>query len=789
MSRQRLLPGLLSAVIMLAGCMAAAHGKGASESHLLGLYEVPLAHLTTRNMELVPPEPVFPGERLVLTTIGSEHESEEGLEFHPLVSVLVDYSFGEAPQGQWLAFWNLGHKTPGLPSHLASVFPGLVTNKQSHKGQLEKLEKRRRRLQEDPSRAGSSFPDPFLKATKKKHRDNEHLILNGFKRGLGTIVGFWSKVGPITYSANLLYRNYLLRHTDRRERQFEQAYLGLTWYTDLAYTTPGSDLLSAEAIADLKFRLLASRHFFGRWVTEEEAADFVHGFESRMREGLWGTSCYLASLANLHHLAYEEFHRYTAGGVPVALGGILYYDPALAPQPSQVLWPGFNPFDLTYNPFEDRQVQEAASSGRRVPLAVYVYQSNMALKPIIAVDFFDANNPRTREAATYWHQLGDQALAVYTGAGLIVWAANKTGSFLANRKQLTYFSDSKHSLGLEELRLSLMSHLYFEEEAADDLADSMDRLLINPLTQPTRVQAVRAQIQYLQLARPEPLLRLGRRLRTRQIGDAIGTEGRLGEESLASYRRYLKRRQDLKTLRIFLRDEHLPSVPPQQITAALGDLSLQARDPDPELVDFLMGFRLELEARTPVLPYASGWIQDIDKALVRFYEAAGLGGRQLTSDLEVLEASKKKEEQERIAEHRQHQVERFQRQTDRHFLVLKQFADNDGDLMRVPPWHLNNSLEFFARAPLVMEFYPEARIGFREVEEQIADYLDQARLHLASDRNDESVSWMEEHRLACLQTTDLARRELARLLGPRPSRAYAEAAEDRSVSGPQGVQP
>ena len=741
-------------------------GSGSSEAqgHPVGLSKTPGARLVIKDIPLIPPQPMFPGERFVLTTVGSEHESSGGTEFHPLVSVLVDYSFEEAPQGRWLALWNLGHKTPSVGERLGAVFPAHVSNKKSHPSAIRKLEKKRRRLEENPARAGSRFPDPFLEVTGERYRAKEHLVLEGIKRSLGTVVGFWSKLSPITYGAHVLFRNYLLRHTDIKERQFEQAYLGLTWYTDLATRTPEADALSAEAIADLKFKLLASRHFFGRWAKREEAEDFVHGFESEMRDHLWGTSCLLASEANEYYLAYEEFHRYTAGGVPLALGGILYYDPALAPEPSQVRWPGFNPFDLTYNPFENRDVLRAASSGDRVPLAIYAYQSNMALKPIIAVDFFDPDNPRMREAATYWHKLGDQALAVYTGKGIYVWAANKSGSFMANRKGLTYFSDSKHSLGLEELRLSLASHLYFEEEAADSLADSMDRLLINPLTQPTRTQALRAQIQYLRLARPAQLVRLGRRLRTKQIRKATGTEGSVGEAELASYRRYLKRQREIRTLRVFLEDEHLPSIPPGQITASLSNLYRESLDPDPELVKFLLHFRLDLEQR-PLLaryPEPASWLPDVDQVLVRLYEAEGRSPELLAADLSEVAEKQKKVALKVAQEYRKQQVDRFQVLTKRHLLMLQQFGENDGDLMIVSPWYLTDALQFFARAPLLIELYSEAGPGFREVEAEIAAYLGQTRALLVLDPGAEEAAWVEEQRALCLRAANLANLQLAR---------------------------
>ena len=405
----------------------------------------------------------------------------------------------------------------------------------------------------------------------------------------------------------------------------------------------------------------------------------------------------------------------------------------------------------------------------------------MALKPIIAVDFFNPDNPRLREAATYWHKLGDQALAVYRGAGLYIWAANKSGSFMANRKGLTLFSDSKHSLGLEELRLSLASHLYFEEEAADGLADSMDRLLINPMTQPTRTQALRAQIQYLRLARPAQLVRLGRRLRTKQIRKATGAKGGVGEQELASYRRYLKRQREIRTLRVFLQDEHLPSIPPGQITASLSNLYRESLDPDPELVDFLLQFRLDLQGR-PLLaryPAPSSWLPDVDRILARLYEAEGRSPELLASDLRAVAEKQEQAALELAQEYRKRQVERFHDMTKDYLLVMRQFAESDGDLMTVSPWYLTEALQFFARAPLVMELYPEAEIEFRKVEAEIDAHLNQARGSLASKADTEEVPWMEEQRSLCLQAANHANRQLARFWRERrPETEVVDAANE-----------
>ena len=101
-------------------------GSAEAQAHPVGLSGTPGARLVIKDVPVIPPDPIFPGERFVLTTVGSEHETSEGMEFHPLVSVLVDYSFAEAPQGRWLAFWNLGHRTPSVGDHFGAVFPALV---------------------------------------------------------------------------------------------------------------------------------------------------------------------------------------------------------------------------------------------------------------------------------------------------------------------------------------------------------------------------------------------------------------------------------------------------------------------------------------------------------------------------------------------------------------------------------------------------------------------------------------------------------------------------------------
>ncbi len=169
--------------------------------------------------------------------------------------------------------------------------------------------------------------------------------------------------------------------------------------------------------------------------------------------------------------------------------------------------------------------------------------------------------------------------------------------------------------------------------------------------------------------------------------------------------------------------------------------------------------------------------------LVRLYEAEGRTPELLASDLQAVAAKQEEEALELAQEYRKRQFEKFQDLTRLHLLVLQQFAEKEGDLMTVSPWYLADALQFFARAPLVIELFPEVGFQFRLMETEISASLGQAREYLASSTNTPKVPWMEEQKGICLQAANHADLQLTRFWrGGAPQTSPAEA-EGEATSG------
>lgn len=727
--------------------------------------------------------PVIPGERVVLTTIGVEHRVNGRTEFHPLLSVAVDQTFSEASHGQWLAVWNLGVKSPGLLSRMRALLPGFTARKRIRRKELRTLEKKRTHFSEAWRRGRVKPPRPYLVVTRRYPGSTFSLT----SRGLTWILDAANVFNP----GQLLFRNYLLRRKDYQERLFQQAYVGLLWYSELSTYGSEPTPLSLEAIQDMKFQLLANRRIFGRWIDPRVRGEFISQFENEMRDHLWGTSSYLASAANEYHLGYEEFHRYTPSGVPLALGGILYYDPALAPEPDQVKWPVVNPFDLTYNPFTDPAVQRAvkASPGAKIPLAVYVYQSNLALKPIIVVDFFRPNNPRLREAATYWRKLTNEILAV-KDVGLLYNLLNRSLNFAANRKEITWFSDKKLALGIEELRLSLEAHLYFEPTVADELLDRIDRLLINPLVQPGRLQRLRAQLHYQALIADggAEVLRVARRVRERLIRQVAGNRHRpLTAADYAAYRRYLRKQPYLRRLEVCLHDTHLSSIPEEQIIEALDVLATEADGHDEAAIELLTRLRSKLRREFRARQRGgrridwelNGLIARIGAVLEQLYRAAGKSPAQLARDLAERDHRLVEEAATIEVQWERRLTKRFTNRMHHELGFLRRFVKSGGDLTRFSPWYVARALNFFRQVPLAIDHLPSAAAIYRQQEATIRTVLTEVEKTLAAARSTEDIAWLSQQRFYCLR---LARQAQATLVafGRRPG-ASPGSAHSRDV--------
>ncbi len=720
-----------------------------------------------RDLEIRDEHPVFGPEWIVLTTVGTEHQESGKTVFHPLVSVAIDRTFDAEGPGEWLAIWNLGRKSPGIMSRIGATVPGFAPWKHSTPRQLRKLNKRLENFDRRWEKGKVSVPIPYLKVTERNRRSTIGLFLSGLKKGFGPIIDLFPVTSELSFGVELVFRNYLLRHKDLQERDFAQAYLGMLWYTDVSTADFSQEELSAPAIEDIKYRLLKERSIFGRWVDSSAKPDFVHGFESQMRDHLWGTSCFLASAANRHYLVYEELQRFTATGVPLALGGILYYDPALAPEPEQVRWSINNPFDLSHNPFKNGEVQEAAASGQRVPLAVYVYQSNLALKPIIVADFINPDNPRLREAATYWRRLGNEALGT-VGIGLIYNLLNRVFSFTANRKELTWCSDKKFSYGIEEMRLSLANHLYFDQEAADELVDQVDRVVVNPLAQSSRAKALRARIQYRALTADggAAVLKAVRKIRDSRVRD-LPREKKSQTLAQADYERYrasLDAQRQLEVLRVFSRDEFLPSIPSEDVKTALQELASDRHAFDVALKEELLEFQLEIQNRPkagPMKQFQQQVTTQIEHTLVALYQASGHTAADYETDLLALGELRTEEEGKARLEWEKDHSGKVAKKIKDSLKVLEGFIESDGDLEVYSPWYIAESLEVMQQIPSAVAVNPLAATKYAKFEERITGAVSAVEALLAPERSPAlSIEWMEEQRSYCLLTAQETRATL-----------------------------
>lgn len=435
-------------------------------------------------------EPLSPDTADVfLVTVGTEIEGPEKTHFHPVAMLAFDHSLHEGQRGQWVALWTFGPSPAGWRRNLRALTPLPVGAPSTSEGKLEELRERLEEITQDSEEGDLLVPDPVVHLDNLGRFPRSRGIWGGVRRGLS-----WAGVfNP----AQWIFRTYQHRRKDRRERDFQRAYLALQWLLDLEFSQ-GVDAAWVDTLVDLRFHLLRNRSFFGPWLQHADASELVFNYESDVRVQLGKTSSWLQSAANEHYLRYQPIYRYTENGARFPLGGVLYYDPRLAGQPEAGWWSTANPFDLPYNPHRHPEVQRLAQEhpDELIPLAVYTFQTNLALRPIIAIDFFAPANPRTRESTHELMILAKQWLALTTGSlsleripyRLIAWAANKKG--------YTLLVDKSSRLGIEELRLSLESHLYFEPELRRALLERADQRVLNPLIKPGPVQELVAHIQY-----------------------------------------------------------------------------------------------------------------------------------------------------------------------------------------------------------------------------------------------------------------------------------------------------
>lgn len=733
--------------------------KPRAKSHPLGrlLPDTPQPpRIVIKDDECLIDDPVVAGERIVLTTVGIERTEDQENVFQPFVSIAIDQTFTEAGQGPWLAVWNLGRKPPGWLSRLRATIPGFRASKRVQEKELERIEEQVEDFTSAWAQGRVKVPSPYLDATHLYRRSTISLVLGGIARALDMV--------NVLYPAQLMFRNFLIHRHDYHERAFQQTYVGLSWYNDLSQTTPETEQLSADAIQEIKFRLLANRKALGRWVDEQMRDELVFAFENQMRDHLWGTSCFLAGAANEYHLGYEEIQRITTSGVPLALGGILYYDAKLAPAPEQVKWSRSNPFDLTYNPFTDPEVQRAAQQqpDGRVPLALYVYQSNHALKPIIVVDFFRPDNPRARESGRYWRRLTNEAIAA-SDIGFFYTTANRVANFAANRKTSSRYSEKGPALGIEELRLSLQGYLYFEPDMADSLLDQIDRRVVNPLVQPARVQRARAELHYQALLADggRAVVQTARRVREELIRALVNKrQGALTASDYEAYRRWLRKRPYLRRLQTYLNDTHAAGVLTEHLREALSVLAHEADRYDQPVMTVLWQFRQHLEkqfrereqAGRPIDWDLNGLIAQTDATLTRLYQAAGKTDADARYEIARMTQQWRKEDAAAFARQQKKQAEKFARELKQNMDFLQRFAQSGANLTKFSPWYVMRALNFLRDVPQMSDGNPAIAKAYRQWEGSIQQLLNQVAQRLEAYQPPAEPAWLQEHKLTCQES-------------------------------------
>ncbi|MGH9789296.1 MAG: hypothetical protein ACRD4U_11415, partial [Candidatus Acidiferrales bacterium] len=391
--------------------------------------------------------------------------------------------------GQWLAYWVFGPSPANPWRHTLAFFPIPAGAPKASERELIQLEERLGAIKKNPEKAKLMAPSPVVNLINLGRAPVGDGFWGGLQRGFS-----WANVfNP----AQFVYRSYLHRRRDRSERQFQRAYIGLQWLVDVEF----DDELDPRWVAttnDLRFHLLKNRSFFGRFMTHAEGMDLVHDYESDVRRQLGKTSSWLQSAANEHHLRYQPVYRYSANGAGFPMGGVLYYDPQLATEPDPGWWSVANPFDLPYNPHTHAEVQRLAREhpDELIPLAVYSFQTSLALRPIIVVDFFAPGNPRSRESASQMMVLAKHWLAITTSSLGYERIPYRVISWAANKKGFTYLVDKSSRLGIEEMRLALESDLYFTPENAEALLSRVDQRVLNPLVKAGPVEERLAHIQF-----------------------------------------------------------------------------------------------------------------------------------------------------------------------------------------------------------------------------------------------------------------------------------------------------
>jgi hypothetical protein len=384
--------------------------------------------------------------------------------------------------------WVYGPTSANFFRHFVAWLPIPAKSPGTSKKKVARLEALADRIAAGDQTARGQTPSPYLTLSQvgkvPKMVGVGGMLQSGFR---------WANVyNP----AQMVYRTYHGRRSDRGARNFQRAHVALAWLLDAEFDSE-QDREWVESIYDIQFHMLRSRSLFGRFVTEAEAVDMVLGYGSMMRERMGKSSAWMQSAANEHYLRYEPIYRQARNGRSLPVGGVLYYDPN-TPAGDPDWWDTANPFDLRHNPHTDPEVQRVSreNPGELIPLAIYTYQTSLKMRPIIAVDFFNPTNPRKRENNQQLMALLGNWLSIATGGLSLERIPYRVVTWAANKKGYTWFVNQPSSQGIEEMRMALESGLYFDASLQPLLRHRLDKRVFNPLIKSGPEERARARVQY-----------------------------------------------------------------------------------------------------------------------------------------------------------------------------------------------------------------------------------------------------------------------------------------------------
>jgi hypothetical protein len=463
---------------------------------------------------------------------------QEGSRLLPLLAIAVEPpESGSTQSDRWLAVWNLNDHPSGIRRHLKALVPGPWGPQRGNPPQKEEDE--------------VAFPAPYFTAKDRKTEAWTRVRLDALRR----FVDYLDFFNP----ARFPLRNYLHYRNDLKDRRFHQTYALIRLYEDLSLAKPASGSLSPTGIVDLKYQLLINRRALGILMEDESKYELIEHFESDLRKRMGNTASYLHSQANFHNLGFKEIRYGLPGRPPVCYAALLYAREVDMPD-ELPQWPRANPFGLSYNPFQHRDVRRlmAQYPEEEIPLAFYVLASDFEMKPILVADFFRQGGMDLRGPTATLRMGLDNYLAV-TGLPFLYRAAERIAKYGIDKKEIAHFSEHSTAAGVEPLRIMIRLDANYRDDTNQFLLRALENRISNPFAESFLRETENARLNFTRLLTDDGE-RLSLELRTLyedQMRRTLGHNKAIFAADHVEYRAQREYLEALSLIRSFNSQTHL----------------------------------------------------------------------------------------------------------------------------------------------------------------------------------------------------------------------------------------